>query len=65
MISDETRQRVNRWFGHDAEFCQQIFQALEADESLLFLGQNLHRETWELAELKKIQEAHRKERGTP
>ena len=64
MITNELRRRVNQSFGDDAELCNQIFRALEADKSLLFLGQDLRRETWELAELKNIQEAYRKECGS-
>lgn len=64
MITDAVRQRVNQWFGTEVEFCKQIFQALEADESLLFLGRKLRRETWEQAELKKIQELHRNDQTT-
>jgi hypothetical protein len=65
MIHDDLKRLVGETFpdafdepGDNAEFHQAIFDALEAGKTLTFLGRDLGCEAWEIAALKKIEEAH-------
>ena len=66
MVGDELRRLVERTFadpsddaGGEAEFRRMVLEALEAGRNLSFLGRRLGCEPWEIAALKKIEEAHR------
>jgi hypothetical protein len=65
MIHDDLKRLVEKTFpdafdepGDNAEFRQATFDALEAGKPLTFLGRSLDCEPWEIAALKKIEEAH-------
>jgi hypothetical protein len=57
MIANELRQLVEKTFADDPEFCEKVILSLALNENVVFLGQKLNREQWEMAALKQIQKA--------
>jgi hypothetical protein len=58
VISNEFRQFVDKTFAQDLDFRDDVITALNLDRNLAHLGQNANRKPWEIAALKRIQQAH-------
>ena len=58
MVSNAIRRLAEKTFAHDSEFGNDALTALKLGQNLAHLGQNANRKPWEIAALKKIQQAH-------